>query len=64
MTFGEGQGTGRARRGMLAGDVEEGELEIGQVAGMIDDIPTVSDLMRTMIDQYDAATIRPATRVD
>ena len=39
-------------------------LEIGQVAGMIDDIPTVSDLMRTMIDPYDAATIRPATRVD
>lgn len=38
-------GQGRARRGMLEGDLEDGELEIGQVAGMIDDIPTVAEVM-------------------
>jgi enoyl-[acyl-carrier protein] reductase II len=38
-------GTGRARQGMLEGDLEDGELEIGQVSGMIDDVPTVAELM-------------------
>ena len=28
-------GSGRARKGMFEGDVDEGELEIGQVSGMI-----------------------------
>ncbi|PIZ06379.1 MAG: nitronate monooxygenase, partial [Flavobacteriales bacterium CG_4_10_14_0_8_um_filter_32_5] len=35
-------GRGRAKKGMFEGDLEEGELEIGQVAGLIDKIEPVS----------------------
>ena len=51
-------GTGRARRGMLEGDLEEGELEIGQVSGLIDDIPTVSEIMQRLRAGYDEARDR------
>ncbi len=53
-------GTGRARQGMLAGDLEEGELEIGQVSGMIDDVPTVADLVARLQAEYRAAVARLA----
>lgn len=46
-------GTGRARRGMLEGDLDEGELEIGQVSGLIDDIPRVAQIMDRLLDGYD-----------
>lgn len=46
-------GAGRARRGMLEGDLDEGELEIGQVSGLIDDIPTVSEIMDRLLAGYD-----------
>ncbi len=45
-------GTGRARAGMLAGDLDEGELEIGQVSGLIDDMPPVADIMTRLLDDY------------
>lgn len=55
-------GKGRARRGMLEGDLEEGELEIGQVSGLIDDVPAVADLVARLLAEYDAAAarLRPA----
>jgi enoyl-[acyl-carrier protein] reductase II len=55
-------GKGRARRGMLEGDLEDGELEIGQVAGLIDDVPSVADLVARLLTEYDAAAarLRPA----
>ncbi len=55
-------GEGRARRGMLEGDLEDGELEIGQVSGMIDDIPAVADVMRRLEAGYQEALqrMRPA----
>jgi len=53
-------GKGRARRGMLEGDVEDGELEIGQVSGMIDDIPTVAALMLRLAHEYDQTINRLA----
>jgi len=46
-------GKGRARAGMLNGDMEEGELEIGQVAGLIDDIPTVAQVMKRLLDGHE-----------
>lgn len=55
-------GTGRARAGMLEGDLENGELEIGQVAGLIDDIPSVADLMSRLLEQYDATLFRMCGR--
>ena len=48
-------GKGRARRGMLDGDLDEGELEIGQVAGSIHDVPTVAALVKRLEAEYKAA---------
>lgn len=49
----EALGKGRARRGMLEGDLVEGELEIGQVSGLIDDITTVEEIMNRLLGGYD-----------
>ncbi len=53
-------GSGRSRRGMLEGDLEDGELEIGQVCGLIDDIPTVAALVNSLLDGYIEASGRLA----
>lgn len=48
-------GHGRARRGMLEGDMNEGEIEIGQIASLIRDLPTVETLVKKLIqEQRDA----------
>ena len=46
-------GKGRAKLGMFEGDLDEGELEIGQIAGLIHDLPTVSDLVHRLTTEYD-----------
>lgn len=51
-------GAGRARSGMLEGDLDEGELEIGQVSGLIDDIPNVAEVMKRLLAGYDEALVR------
>jgi enoyl-[acyl-carrier protein] reductase II len=48
-------GRGRAKKGMFEGDLEEGELEIGQVAGLIDDIKPVKEIIETIIKEYHQA---------
>ena len=45
-------GKGRARQGMLEGDLQEGELEIGQVSAMIKNIPTCAELVNSLLLQY------------
>lgn len=45
-------GKGRAKKGMLEGDLEEGELEIGQVSSMINDIPTVNEMVQRFLKEY------------
>lgn len=45
-------GKGRAKLGMLDGNLTEGELEIGQVSALIDDIPTVNILVKELLDEY------------
>jgi enoyl-[acyl-carrier protein] reductase II len=44
-------GQGRAKNGMLLGDLIEGELEIGQVASLVRDIPTVQELVDRLINE-------------
>jgi enoyl-[acyl-carrier protein] reductase II len=51
-------GTGRARRGMLEGDLAEGELEIGQVSGLIEEVLPVATIMRRLLDDYHATITR------
>ncbi len=38
-------GKGRAKAGMLDGDLEEGELEIGQISALVGDCPSVAELV-------------------
>jgi enoyl-[acyl-carrier protein] reductase II len=44
-------GHGRAKKGMLEGNMTEGEIEIGQVASLVRDIPTVKELVERLIKE-------------
>lgn len=46
-------GRGRAKKGIFEGDLVEGELEIGQVASQLNDIPTVAEIMDNLIAEYE-----------
>jgi enoyl-[acyl-carrier protein] reductase II len=48
-------GRGRAKKGMFEGDLIEGELEIGQVAGLFDKIQSAKEVMEELIQGYHAA---------
>jgi len=48
-------GKGRAKLGMFEGDLDEGELEIGQVSGLIDEIKPVKDIISDIIHEYKIA---------
>lgn len=45
-------GRGRAKKGMFEGDLENGELEIGQVSGLIDEVLSVSEIMENLLSEY------------
>lgn len=45
-------GRGRAKKGMFEGDLTEGELEIGQVSGMINKIIPARAIVEEIIDEY------------
>ena len=46
-------GRARAKRGMFEGDLEEGELEIGQVAGLIHEIKPAKEVLNAIITEYE-----------
>jgi enoyl-[acyl-carrier protein] reductase II len=48
-------GKRRAKRGMFEGDLIEGELEIGQIAGIIHDIQPVSVIFENIISEFEFA---------
>ena len=48
-------GKGRAKKGMFEGDLEEGELEIGQVSAQIRHIKSVNEIMQNLIKSYKKA---------
>ena len=41
---------------MFDGDLEEGELEIGQIAGLIDDILPVKEIIEQIITEFNIAS--------
>ena len=45
-------GRGRAKKGMFDGDLDEGELEIGQVSALIKDNMPVSDIISEIIEDF------------
>jgi enoyl-[acyl-carrier protein] reductase II len=48
-------GKGRAKKGMFEGDLDNGELEIGQVSSMIYRVEPVAVIMKRVVDEYNAA---------
>jgi len=45
-------GRARAKKGMFEGDLNEGELEIGQIAGLIHQIKPASEIIKDIISEY------------
>ena len=48
-------GRARAKRGMFEGDLDDGELEIGQIAGLIHEIQPVSKIFENIITEFQLA---------
>jgi len=45
-------GRARAKKGMFEGDLIEGELEIGQISGLIHDIKPVAEIVTDIVEEY------------
>jgi len=45
-------GTGRAKKGMFEGEMEEGELEIGQVSALIGEIKPAAAILEEILSEY------------
>ncbi|MGN6296879.1 MAG: NAD(P)H-dependent flavin oxidoreductase [Ginsengibacter sp.] len=52
-------GKGRAKKGMFEGDLDQGELEIGQVSALIKDIQPAADIVRDIWLQFNEALENP-----
>ncbi|WP_179315775.1 NAD(P)H-dependent flavin oxidoreductase [Winogradskyella undariae] len=48
-------GRARSKRGMFEGDLEDGELEIGQIAGLIHDVKPVAEIVKVMVAEFEEA---------
>ncbi|MDB3907179.1 nitronate monooxygenase [Crocinitomicaceae bacterium] len=48
-------GRGRAKKGMFEGDLVEGELEIGQISGLIHEIKPAADIVTEILEEYRVA---------
>ncbi|WP_373058987.1 NAD(P)H-dependent flavin oxidoreductase [Zunongwangia sp. H14] len=48
-------GRARAKRGMFEGDLEEGELEIGQISGLIHDIKPAAEIVKEIMEDFEKA---------
>ncbi len=52
-------GYGRAKKGMLEGDVDEGELEIGEVSALIKDIKPAAEIVKEVWNDFNEALQNP-----
>jgi len=50
-------GRGRAKKGMFEGDLDEGELEIGQIAGLIHEIKPAAAVVDEIISEFQATKL-------
>ncbi len=46
-------GRARAKKGIFEGDLENGELEIGQIAGIIDKISSAKDILEEIVTDFE-----------
>lgn len=54
-------GRGRAKKGMFEGDLSEGELEIGQVAGLFDEVLSAKEIIEQIVKAYNTALTKQQT---
>src|SRR5258705_1112948 len=52
-------GRARAKKGMFEGNLEEGELEIGQVSSLLDDILPAGVIVKNLWTEFNEALINP-----
>ena len=52
-------GNGRAKLGMFEGNVEEGELEIGQVSSLINKIKPAAEIVQEIYKEFEKALTQP-----
>jgi enoyl-[acyl-carrier protein] reductase II len=45
-------GRARAKKGMFEGDLEEGELEVGQISAFIDDIKPAGEVVKDIWNEF------------
>ncbi len=57
-------GRARAKKGMFEGDLEQGELEIGQVSGLINDIKPAKEILHDMITGFNATKQKMSEKED
>jgi len=50
-------GRGRSKQGMFNGDLEEGELEIGQVAASVNEIKPAAQIIQEIISEYNTSRL-------
>jgi enoyl-[acyl-carrier protein] reductase II len=48
-------GRARAKKGMFEGDLDEGELEIGQASGYINQIKPAAAIVKEMMEEFETA---------
>jgi enoyl-[acyl-carrier protein] reductase II len=49
-------GRARAKKGMFEGDMNEGELEIGQISAYIDAMKPAADIVKEIVDEFNAVS--------
>ncbi|MGG7036166.1 MAG: NAD(P)H-dependent flavin oxidoreductase [Flavobacterium sp.] len=49
-------GRARAKKGMFEGDLDEGELEIGQISGLIHEIKSVQEIINEVVLEFEKAS--------
>ncbi|RLD33364.1 MAG: hypothetical protein DRI83_09490, partial [Bacteroidetes bacterium] len=51
-------GRGRAKLGMFEGDMQEGELEIGQIAGLINEIKPAAVILEDILKEFEEERLK------
>lgn len=52
-------GRARAKKGMFEGDLIQGELEIGQVSALIDEIKSVKNIFEELVNEIKSVSLNP-----
>ena len=56
-------GKARAKRGIFEGDLDEGELEIGQVSSLLDSILPAAEIVKKVWAEFNSALINPVKKI-